>query len=105
MGSDISMEILSREPTGTLYHYTTQAGLLGILSDKDIWATHTQYLNDASEYRYAIGVVTTEIEKRLAGAAGDGRRILADMAKGVEGIENMASSGKSVGGSKFRAER
>lgn len=37
-----------------LYHYTTQAGLLGILQDNCIWATAAHYLNDSSEYRYGL---------------------------------------------------
>lgn len=82
-------DALSREPTKTLYHYTTQAGLLGIIKNNDIWATHTQFLNDAKEYRHATDVVTVEIVKRLTDAVGDSRRILADMAEGVKGIENI----------------
>jgi hypothetical protein len=85
MESGILRDTLSRKPAGTLYHYTTQKGLLGILSCNEIWATHTQYLNDTREYRHAIGVVTDEIDKRLDGACGDGRRILEDMAESVRG--------------------
>src|ERR1035437_1194976 len=89
MEADILKDVLSRDPSSDLYHYTTQAGLLGIIRDKHIWATHTQYLNDAKEYRHAIDVVTDVIDKRLADAAGDRHRILADMAEGVKGIESM----------------
>jgi hypothetical protein len=32
-----------------LYHYTTQEGLLGMLDNEKIWATHIRYLNDTSE--------------------------------------------------------
>lgn len=32
-----------------LYHYTTWAGLLGILNNKTLWATHYKFLNDYSE--------------------------------------------------------
>lgn len=46
-------EILNRTPPAILYRYTTQRGLLGIISSKEIWATHTQYLNDAREFRHA----------------------------------------------------
>jgi len=54
-------EILSRQPPATLYHYTTQHGLLGIVESKEIWASHTQYLNDAREFRYAIEIVREQI--------------------------------------------
>jgi len=78
----------SRDPTKTLYHYTAQAGLLGIIKDQAVWATHTQYLNDTKEYRHAVDVATAEINKRLVHAVGDSHRILSDMAEGVKGIEN-----------------
>jgi hypothetical protein len=38
---------------GTLFHYTTAAGLLGILSSSAIWATDFRFLNDAQEAIYA----------------------------------------------------
>jgi len=35
--------------TDYLYHYTTQDGLLGILKNNCLWATHYKFLNDYSE--------------------------------------------------------
>lgn len=43
-----------------LYHYTTGAGLLGMLKDYDaeknpnltIWATHYAYMNDPTEFEF-----------------------------------------------------
>jgi len=32
-----------------MYHYTTQDGLLGILTEGSLWATKIHYMNDASE--------------------------------------------------------
>jgi hypothetical protein len=37
-------------PSGILYHYTNQQGLLGILDKHQIWASHIRYLNDTKEY-------------------------------------------------------
>jgi hypothetical protein len=42
-----------RSPPSTLYHYTTPAGLLGIVENNKLWATHINYLNDATELGYA----------------------------------------------------
>ena len=84
MSSDILKDVLWQQPSGTLYHYTTQEGLLGIIKNKEIWATQTQYLNDAREYRHAIDVATSEIDKRLVNAASDESKILLDMKKGRE---------------------
>jgi hypothetical protein len=47
-----------------LYHYTTQKGLLGILKDKCIWATHIRYLNDTSEGNIVPRVVFEEFSSR-----------------------------------------
>jgi hypothetical protein len=58
------LDILSEVPKKTLYHYTTQKGLLGIVKDRQIWATHHQCLNDTQEFVHAKGLFRTELEKR-----------------------------------------
>jgi hypothetical protein len=47
-------KLSSKEPPKELYHYTTQAGLLGIFKSRGIWATKIQYLNDTSEFSLAL---------------------------------------------------
>jgi hypothetical protein len=32
-----------------LFHYTTAAGLSGILESNSLWATHSSFVNDAEE--------------------------------------------------------
>lgn len=44
-----------------LYHYTSQVGLLGILSSKSIWCTNSLFLNDPTEFKY-----TMQHAKRMA---------------------------------------
>ena len=44
-------------PSTPLYHYTDAAGLIGIVTSGALWATHCDYLNDASEFKYAAGVM------------------------------------------------
>lgn len=53
-------------PLRTLYHYTTQAGLLGILSSKSIWASEIRFLNDSTEFRTALEVIAAELRRRLS---------------------------------------
>lgn len=38
----------------TLYHYTSPAGFLGIIQNKQLWATETPHLNDTDEIRYGM---------------------------------------------------
>jgi len=40
---------LMEEPPVTLYHYTSPSGLIGIIKEKNIWATNVRYLNDFNE--------------------------------------------------------
>jgi hypothetical protein len=52
-----------RSPPSTLYHYTTPAGLLGIVENNKLWATHVNYLNDATELGYARDLVKTALAR------------------------------------------
>ena len=75
----------SREqpPPGTLYHYTDSNGLLGIIKNRALWATHFQYLNDSSEFIYAHGLMKEVVANAAEGAPGSSKarlrhRILED---------------------------
>ena len=50
-------EILSKEPTREIFHYTSQRGLIGIAQSKSIWATNIHYLSDSAEFIHAIDLV------------------------------------------------
>jgi hypothetical protein len=41
---------------------TTAAGLKGILDSKSLWASDYRFLNDTSEFRYGLAIITSEIE-------------------------------------------
>lgn len=60
---EVLSEFLSEMPNVTLYHYTTQQGLLGIIRTREIWATHHQCLNDVKEFVHAKGVFCEELAK------------------------------------------
>lgn len=63
-------EILHRTPPPILYHYTTQQGLLGIINSREIWATHTRYMNDTREFRHATELARQELERIVAAWSG-----------------------------------
>lgn len=50
-----------------VFHYTDQAGFLGLLRDKAIWATDLRYLNDSREYSIGFERIVAELEKCSAG--------------------------------------
>ncbi|MEC6816983.1 DUF2971 domain-containing protein [Photobacterium toruni] len=43
----------------TLYHYTSLQGLIGVITDKSVWASHCEYLNDSSEFIHALSFAKT----------------------------------------------
>ncbi len=83
-------EILSRTPPKILYHYTTQQGLLGIIENNEIWASHTQYLNDAREYRHALEMVREELARMKHGSVTtEQERLIAEMGEAIKGVESI----------------
>tara|TARA_B110001452_G_scaffold156302_1_gene130140 strand:+ start:837 stop:1718 length:882 start_codon:yes stop_codon:yes gene_type:complete len=55
----------------TLYHYTSGPGLMGILNEDALWATHLEYMNDSSETTYVLGL----LDKMVTTALADGNTI------------------------------
>ena len=58
VGKSIRPESLSNK----VYHYTSVEGLLGILSDKQVWMTNSQFLNDSTELLY-FKTLTSEVKE------------------------------------------
>ena len=59
------------EPPHRLHHYTTLDGLLGITSTGTLWASDAQYMNDASELRYAADLISDIVAETLAAVESD----------------------------------
>lgn len=83
-------EILSRKPPDRLYHYTSPEGLLGIVKQREIWATHTQYLNDVREFSHAVEMAKEELH-RMTGRSDSGGLgpVLQSMKDSLAGIESV----------------
>lgn len=80
---------LAKEPATTLYHYTSQNGLLGIIAKKEMWATHNQYLNDGQEFLHAIDLVKAELHERLDASDEKSLPVYRDMAHSLDGIAGI----------------
>jgi hypothetical protein len=85
---------LEQTPAKPLYHYTTQEGLLGIVKNREIWATHTQYLNDRLEYKHALEISPEDFGDD---AAGDRRALLETRTSPALGIARIAAVQNSDG--------
>lgn len=55
----------SSVPPPTLYHYTSAAGLLGIVQSRELWATNIHFLNDRREFAHALEVAKEGIGERV----------------------------------------
>ncbi len=89
MSHEILENIFNKQPDGELYHYTNQAGLLGIIGKNEIWASHTQYLNDQKEYSHAISLLrgVIEISKSKCSSVLE-KNILEEIIESIEGNES-----------------
>lgn len=65
---------VSEVPQDVLYHYTSQAGLIGMLDTKEIWASSIHYLNDSKEFALALSLARGELEERMKVATSQGDR-------------------------------
>jgi hypothetical protein len=58
-------ESQSDSPPNTLYHYTDQTGLLGIIKESELWATKVQYMNDTTEFGRAVELAKASMAARI----------------------------------------
>ncbi len=56
--------LLSKEPPEELFHYTSQDGLLGILRNRELWASKAIFMNDEAEFRLALDLARKDIWNR-----------------------------------------
>lgn len=53
------------QKSGSLFHYTTASGLIGIISQRVLWATHANYLNDTAELKILSDLLTPQISQEF----------------------------------------
>jgi hypothetical protein len=63
--AEIARELYAEQPTGTLFHYTSIRGLLGIVPNGEIYASDVHYFSDASE----IALTAALLREAVANAA------------------------------------
>lgn len=60
--------LYGNQPPEHLFHYTSYAGMLGILDTRCVWATEARYLNDAKELANTLDFVLIEVSRRTSSA-------------------------------------
>src|SRR4051794_31261589 len=67
---DPVVDIFRRKAPKVLYHYTSPAGLMGIIESHCVWASDIRYLNDVNEFSVAqktLATVLEELRDRMSG--------------------------------------
>ncbi|MBN1449700.1 MAG: DUF2971 domain-containing protein [Anaerolineales bacterium] len=65
--NSIINELFGIMPPDSLFHYTSSAGLAGIMESGKIWTSKITYLNDNSELQLAVDYIKNEIELQEKG--------------------------------------
>ncbi|MDF4197798.1 DUF2971 domain-containing protein [Bacillus subtilis] len=50
---------------GELYHYTSIHGLEGIISKREFWVSHSDFLNDKTELKYTLHLFSKILSKKM----------------------------------------
>lgn len=59
------VEELFEEPgPNELYHYTSHEGLIGIVKNKELWASKAIFMNDAADFNLALTLARAEIARQ-----------------------------------------
>ncbi len=99
MISDITSQLYSDIPLERLYHYTSFAGLLGIVDKRALWASDIRYMNDSAELKHTADLIRAEITRRID--AGHQRPELLNQF--LDWVTHRITNGHMLFASSFRA--
>src|ERR1700691_6729181 len=75
--------------TRTMFHYTSQDGLLGIIGSKALWTSSIRHLNDATEFGYAVDMVRESLLRSLRHERGPWNSYCGGVLERLDGTEYM----------------
>ncbi len=86
----------------SLYHYTSQKGLLGIINDNNLWMTNIFYLNDSEEFTHTTKLIISIVKnhnKEITGKieAGTSTQRESDLLRKFREIERVLNDFISEG--------
>jgi len=82
----VELDSLYRDcPEAPLFHYTSNAAVLGIVESKAFWATEARYLNDSSELVNAFNCIGWAALERAQSHTGELAALLRDFHRWCEG--------------------
>jgi hypothetical protein len=80
----------TEEPPVTIYHYTNDKALKGIIGKGRLWCSDIFYLNDLSELKYAVSLATEILDQHTLGGSEDDRRFANYFRRYEQNVEGIA---------------
>ncbi len=68
-------KLFAEQPPALLSHYTDQHGMLGILKNRQLWASNIRFLNDHMEYEWGMNLLLADVIRQKALYADDHERL------------------------------
>lgn len=99
MIENITKSLFATTPVDTLYHYTSFAGLLGIVTSGVLRASDIRYMNDSAELRHTLNLLQTHVTDRINQGT-DNPRLLNQL---LDWLSHRIVSGSMLFGGSFRA--
>jgi hypothetical protein len=102
----LSLKHVDEDTPPKLFHYTDTGGLLGILDSQQLWATHSFYLNDATEINYTYELVEEKAQmfiKKLCLMQKDLRLVKKDLSQTMREMRSEVAARKARIGAGFGA--
>ncbi len=73
----------------TIYHYTSQDGLLGIIQTKSLWVSSIRHLSDSAEFGYSVELVREKLNHRLRAERGPWNGFYGTVLERLDAIKDM----------------
>ncbi len=61
----ITRTLFTRQPEETLYHYTSLAGLQGIVGSRELRSSDIRFMNDSAELRHTLDLLNKQVTRRI----------------------------------------
>jgi hypothetical protein len=97
--TQLTETLFADTPKGSLYHYTTLSGLLGIVQSRKLWASDIRYMNDSAELRHSADLIRSEVQERITRK--QGRPDL--LGRFVDWVSYRITNGHLLFGASFRS--
>ena len=80
--------VFPTRPPDNIFHFTTQAGILGIIQSREMWATQVHFLNDKHEIFLTFKLLEKQLKRRIGTAQTPAlRSLLVDIRSNLKRID------------------